>query len=242
MIVAIHQPHYLPWLRYFHKIASCDVFVLLDDAQFTKNGWQNRNTIKGAQGPVLLTVPVRNASFKPINWVEIHQQTAWREKHWKSLLSCYARAPFFGRYAEIFEHMYATTRWVMLSDLTYELTRELCSALRISTPLVLSSSLSAPGRSSLRLVELCRRLGATKYLTGAFAAANHLDWQVFADAGIKVVTQEWVCPTYSQQFESIGFLPELSAVDLLFNEGPASLGLLMNGSTTHQPELVSEAI
>ena len=208
-------------------MASCDVFVLLDDAQFTKNGWQNRNKIKGAQGPALLTVPVRDASFKPINQVEIENQAPWWEKHWKSLRLHYGRAPFFQRYGDALVQTFAS-RWDLLSSLNGHLLETLCRAFGIQTPLVRSSTLDIPGSGTERLVNICRRLGATRYLTGAFAAENHLDAQAFADAGVTLVTQTWECPTYRQQFPSLGFLPELSSVDLLFNEGPNSLRILMN--------------
>ncbi len=226
MIVAIHQPHYLPWLRYMHKLASCDVFVLLDDVQFTKNGWQNRNRIKGSQGPVCLTVPVRDAAFKPICAVEINPQSAWREKHWKSLLLTYGRAPFFRQYGHIFERMLAK-RWDMLAPLNCHLIGALCEAFKIRTPVVLSSTLGVEGTGTQRLVRICQTLGADCYLTGAYAAANYLDEHMFADQGIRVGIQVWECPRYRQQFPGTGFLPDLSCVDLLLNEGPASLRILL---------------
>jgi len=226
MIVAIHQAHYLPWLRYIHKVASCDVFVVLDDVQFTKNGWQNRNRIKGSQGPVLLTVPVRDASFKPINVVRVDDQAPWREKHWKSLQSSYGRSPFFARYKERFEHAFAK-RWDLLAPLNHHLLEAICEAFGVQTQIVLSSDLGVWGKGTERLVKICQRLGATEYVTGAFAASNHLDAQPFADAGISLRTQIWECPPYRQQFPSRGFIADLSCIDLLFNEGPDSLRILL---------------
>ncbi len=228
MIVAIHQPHYLPWLRYMHKLASCDVFVILDDVQFTKNGWQNRNKIKGSQGPVLLTVPVSDASFKPLSTVKVDDQTHWREKHWKSLQTSYGRAPFFARYSSTVKHAFAK-RWDLLAPLNCQLLEGLCREFGVQTQLILSSTLSVSGGGTERLVEICRRLNATHYLTGAFAAIGHLDAHLFADAGVTVVTQVWECPSYHQQFPALGFVPELSSVDLLFNEGPNSLRVLLGG-------------
>ena len=58
MIVAIHQPQYLPWLGYFDKMLKADVFCYLDNVQYKKNEWQNRNRIKTAMGWQWLTVPV----------------------------------------------------------------------------------------------------------------------------------------------------------------------------------------
>ena len=231
MIVAIHQPHYLPWLRYVHKMASCDVFVLLDDTQYEKNGWQNRNKIKGPNGPILLTVPVRHASFRPICEVEINSQAAWQEKHWKSLLSCYGKAPHFRRYAPVLEQIF-TTPWERLAALNVRLIEELAGAFGVRSRIVLSSRLGIPGMATERLIGICRKLGATHYLSGEFAAGNHLDAQFFADSGIQLGIQDWSCPAYDQQFPGLGFIPELSCVDLLFNEGPRSLDRLTRGAPT----------
>jgi hypothetical protein len=228
MIVAIHQPHYLPWLRYLHKMASCDVFVVLDDTQYEKNGWQNRNKIKGPNGLVLLTVPVRDPSFKRICDVEINSQAPWGAKHWKSLLMAYGKAPYFRRYGPILEEVLARP-WDRLAALNLRILRDLAPAFGITSQIVPSSNLDVPGMATERLIGICRKLGATQYLTGAFAAGNHLDSAVFAEAGIELVIQDWVPPTYNQQFPAQGFVPELSAVDLLFNEGPRSLECLVAG-------------
>jgi hypothetical protein len=236
MIVAMHQPHYLPWLRYMHKLASCDLFVILDDVQFTKNGWQNRNKIKGAQGPVCLTVPVRDATFKPINAVEIDPQSTWREKHWKSLWFTYGKAPFFRQFGPVFEQALAK-RWDVLAPLSCHLIQALCEGFGIHTSLVLSSTLGVGGSGTERLVRICQVLGADRYLTGAYAATNHMDERMFADQGIRVEIQGWECPRYRQQFPGIGFLPDLSGVDLLFNEGPGSLRVLRRAAK--EKELVS---
>ncbi|MCC2671731.1 MAG: WbqC-like family protein, partial [Armatimonadetes bacterium] len=80
MLVGIHQPHYLPWLRYFEKIARSDVFIVLDDVQYEKNGFQNRNKIKTAQGWTYLTAPVMKPTQRPLNEIELDNRSGWREK------------------------------------------------------------------------------------------------------------------------------------------------------------------
>ena len=80
MRVGIHQPHYQPWLRYFQKIAASDVFILLDDVDYTKNGWQNRNKIKGPDGWLYLTVPVSSSLGMLIKDVPI-ANTSWASSH-----------------------------------------------------------------------------------------------------------------------------------------------------------------
>ena len=58
MIVSVHQPQYIPWIGYFHKIRSSDLFVLLDNVQYKKREFQNRNKIRTKEGSIWLTVPV----------------------------------------------------------------------------------------------------------------------------------------------------------------------------------------
>jgi len=225
VIVGIHQPHYLPWLRYVEKIARSDVFVLLDDVQFTKNGWQNRTRIKNAQGWMYLTIPVLDAFGKPINEVAINNQQRWRAKHWQALQTNYARAPYFERYRELLRPLYDQA-WESLCECSIHALRVLLPAIGIHTPLVRSSELGAAGSGTERVIELCRTLGATAYLTGDYAATNHLDVATFASSGIDVQPQRWQAPVYRQQFPAVPFIPDLSIVDLLFNEGERSLSVL----------------
>lgn len=225
MIVAVHQPHYLPWMRYVDKIARSDAFVLLDDAAYTKNGWQNRNKIKGAQGWMYLTVPVLDAFGKAICEVRVNNQERWRAKHWAALCTNYARAPFFRRYRERFEEIYAR-RWDVLPELCIHLLEVVLSLLGIRTRLLRSSSLGVPGRATERLIDICRLLGATTYLTGDYATTSHLDVSAFEECGIQVQLQNWQCAEYRQQHMQAGFIPDLSIVDLLFNEGEGSRTVL----------------
>jgi len=120
MIVSVHQPHYLPWSGYVDKIDSADVFVLLDCVQFEKNGWQNRNRIKTSQGESWLTVPVLHDFGQLINETSIDNKMKWRQKHLKSIVTNYSRAPFFKKYINTFENIYLK-EWDNLSTLNTEM-------------------------------------------------------------------------------------------------------------------------
>ena len=97
MIVSVHQPQYLPWLGYFDKIDKADAFVLLDNVQFKKNEWQNRNKIKAAAGGQWLTVPVMYRFPQLINEVEINNRERWQHKQQQALISNYKKAPYWSR-------------------------------------------------------------------------------------------------------------------------------------------------
>jgi len=229
MIAAIHQPHYLPWLRYLEKIARADVFVVLDDVQYTKNGFQNRNKIKHVSGWMYLTVPVKYRPGQRLGEVEIASDKKWSARHWHALQSNYGRAPYFGEHAEALADIYQRA-WTHLDPLNWELLRYLCSALGIGTRLVRSSELDVHGDGTARLIRICRALGAERYYSGSCAADAYLDAAAMEAAGISVVLQDWSCPTYKQRFPQVGFIPDLSVVDLLLNEGPRSLEIVLSGA------------
>ena len=102
MIVAIHQPQYLPWLGYFDKMDKCDAFVFLDDVQFKKNEWQNRNKVKTAEGWQWLSVPVFHDFGQKINQVKINNTVQWRRKHLNALVSNYAKSSFYNQHKHFF--------------------------------------------------------------------------------------------------------------------------------------------
>ena len=226
MILAAHQLHYLPWLRYFHKLASADTFVVLDNIQFNKNGWQNRNKIKTPQGESILTVPVLHKFQQLLSEVQIDHKQPWRRKHWGALETHYRRAPHFKNHEVFFKRLYETS-WETLNDLNYEILFYLLKTLGVQTRVVRSSELSLKGEASERLVGICKELGARAYLTGSYAAEVYLDTGLFKREGIELLYQEFECPHYPQLYPEKGFIPELSIVDLLFNGGPKSLEILL---------------
>ncbi len=223
MRVGIHQLHYLPWLRYFEKIQSCDVFVVLDDIQFNKNGWQNRNRVKTSSGAVLLTVPVQMKFAQRLGEVRIDERTPWRKKHWKTIEQSYGRAPFFSEYAGFFGATYAR-EWELLNDLNRHMLEFYLHALGVTTRVEYSSALRVPGEATERLVNLIRAVGGESYYSGAYALDSYLDADALAQAGIALDLQAWRAPVYPQLHGE--FAPDLSIVDLLMNCGPESLGVL----------------
>ena len=226
MILAAHQLHYFPWLRYFHKIASVDTFVVLDNIQFNKNGWQNRNKIKGPAGEVILTVPILQKFQQALSEVRIDNKQPWRRKHLGALLSNYQKAAHFKDYEPFFREVYGKP-WEVLNELNYEILLYLLKALGVRTRVLRSSELSLEGEGNQRLVNLCKELGARSYLTGTYAAQTYLDPDLFEREGIELLSQDYECPRYPQLYPEAGFVSELSIIDLLFNCGPKSLEILM---------------
>jgi len=224
MLVGIHQLHYLPWLRYVEKIARCDAFVVLDNIQYNKNGWQNRNRIKSAQGPQLLSVPVFARNQQRLDEVRIDSSRNWGKKHWRSLEQSYAKAPFFDAYRVFLKEAYARD-WKTLNDLNRHMLGEYLRLLGIETPIHYASDLDAPGEATERLVNLIHAVGGDAYYSGAYALEAYLDERELDAAGIGLVLQQWESPEYPQLHGA--YEPDLSIVDLMMNCGSASLQVLM---------------
>ena len=215
-VAAIHQPQYLPYLGFFHKLAHADVFIALDNVQFQKNGLQNRNKIKTPQGWQWLTVPVSHTHDTKINEVTL-SDGKWARKHWGSLKASYGRAPHFARVAEALHPMFEAT-WTHLAPLNNKLAAVACDLLGIKAPHILASTLQAEGESSALLISLCKAVGADAYLSGP-GGRGYMDEEMFERANIKLLWQDFTPPTYPQLFPEAGFVSNLSIVDALFHCG-----------------------
>lgn len=223
MIVAISQPRYLPWLGYMERLASCDLFIHLDTVQYSPRDWENRNRIKTAQGANWLTVPVKAAYQDRIPDVTIDNEQPWQYRHWETLKTSYGRAPYFKLYRSAFEGLYCERVWDTLTDLNLAALDAVCGCLGLVPRMANASQLSPAGAGSELILNLCRQVGATVYLSGN-QGRNYLDESAFAAAGIDVQYQDYVHPTYSQLHGA--FEPNLAVVDLLFNCGAGSLEIL----------------
>ncbi|MGH7275141.1 MAG: WbqC family protein [Nitrospiria bacterium] len=225
MRVAIHQPQYLPWLGYFDKVDQVDLFVMLDNVQFKKNEWQNRNRIKTAQGWQWMTVPVFHQYPEKIGDIRINNQVDWKRKHLHAVQTNYNRSPYFRDYYPFFEDLYKK-EWPALSVLNCNIIEYLMGILGIKRKILLSSQMKLRDGPTERLIDICRAVGADTYLTGK-GGENYLDLDRFEEANINVELQSFEHPVYPQLYGP--FEPALSVIDLLFNCGPQSLDILRQG-------------
>ena len=217
--VAVLQPGYLPWLGFFDQLRRADVFVYYDDVQYDKHGWRNRNRIKTQNGPLWLTVPVKassgGAAPPPIIDVEIDGRTPWARKHVESIRQAYTRAPHLSRYLPAIEEL-LQRQWERLVDLDLACASLMAGWFGLQRRVERSSMLGIAGDRSERLVAICRHFGASRYVSGD-AAKTYLDVSLFEQAGIQVEWQQYAHPTYPQLHG--GFVPHLSALDLILNCG-----------------------
>jgi hypothetical protein len=228
MILAVHQPQYIPWLGYFDKIKKSDCFVFLDLVQYKPREYQNRNKIRTKDGWIWLTVPVvtRGLRYQKICDVIIDNELDWQKRHWGSLYSYYGKSPFFKEYSKFFQDAYSV-KWERLLGLNMHIIRFLVEKLGIKTPLLMESEIGTTQQGTERIIEICRKLNADTYLSGIGGKA-YLQEEKLAEAGIRLIYQDFAHPQYRQQYlsESSPFLPYMSAIDLLFNEGEKSARIL----------------
>jgi hypothetical protein len=226
MKIAIHQPHYLPWLGYFAKWAAADLFILLDTVQYEKHGWQNRNRIKTREGPRWLTVPVRARLGMSIREVPLATDVPWTRRHRSTIEQAYARAAHLPRFRDELREFY-DGKWTHLLAVATESACWLARALGIRTPVRLASELGVrTTEPTQRLVDLCRAAGATTYLAGR-DATTYMDREAFAAAGIRVLRQHYEHPEYAQPHGR--FVPFLSALDILLTHGDDALPIMRAG-------------
>ncbi|RZB30127.1 MAG: hypothetical protein SRB1_02407 [Desulfobacteraceae bacterium Eth-SRB1] len=224
MIVAVHQPQYLPWLGYFDKINRADIFVLLDNVQFKKNEWQNRNRIKTANGRQWLTVPVLYKYPQLINEVEINNKDKWQHRHRQAIISNYKKAQYWFLLEKFFEEIFLSN-WQYISQLNIHVVKRLAELLGITTPIRVASELGEfPEDPDERLIALARHFNADTYLAGG-GGKGYMDMEKYTQNGIKVIFQEYEHPVYDQLFGA--FEPFMSVIDLIYNHGEKSLEILM---------------
>ncbi len=233
MRVAIHQPQYLPWLGYLAKWAAADLFVFLDTVQYEKNGWQNRNRIKAADGPRWLTVPVRAHLGIRVAEVSLDVDQPWAKRHFRAIETAYGEAPYWRSQRDELARLYARP-WERLAPLAAASAEWLARAAGVTTPARLASSLAVDDDDPTgRLVALCLAAGADTYLAGGHGA-RYMDAKRFTEAGIRVLYQAYAHPVYAQQHGD--FVPFLSGLDLLLMHGDESLPILRRGDAwTEEP-------
>ncbi len=235
MIVAIHQPEHLPWLGFLHKASFSDCLIILDNVQYRKNYFQNRNRIRTASGDCWVTVPIKKHELsRLINQIEITNINNWTEKYWKTINMNYCKAPHFQKYRHYFETLLQTP-WNRLIDINMEVIRYLFEMFGVNPQLILASSLTnARGTSGELLLSLCKEVGAKQYLSG-ISGREYLDETLFKTENIKVQYQEFYHPIYKQVYEP--FKPCMSAIDMLFNCGDEAGSLLISSSAPQMDKL-----
>lgn len=228
LTAVIMQPTYLPWMGYFDLMDQSDYFVFLDSVQFEKRSWQQRNKIKTPKGELLLTVPVLSKGrFKQkINDVKIDKTVRFEKKHLKAIKHNYHKAKFFKRYIADLENILCQNHSYLV-NLNIELIFWLKEVIGINSKLIRSSSLRTKGKRAELLTVICNTLRVQRYLSPIGSQLYLKESNAFKDRGVKLDYHNFKHPQYYQLYGD--FIPYLSVIDLLFNEGNKSLSIIRSG-------------
>lgn len=217
MNVSIHQPDFFPYPGFFNKIFLSDVFVILDRTQF-EFGITNRNKIITPEGTwKRISIPVKNdQKFFQNNDVKINNDMNWKEKNLDLISKSYSKSKFFDLYNTSINSIFEE-KWEYLIDLNIKILKTIFEWLDVKTKIIFESELNVKGTSSEKLLNICKEVKATKYVSGP-GGKNYLDEKIFQKNHIDIEYQKYTPISYSQ-LNSKSFIPNLSILDLLFNMG-----------------------
>jgi len=223
-VVSIHQPNYAPWLGFFHKMALEDIFVLLDDVQFSKQSYTNRVQVLQNGAPRWLTQPVKVSLGQSISTVQI-ANPAWAQAHLDTLRGAYKAAPAFNGVWPDLTAIYASLPATGLAAANRAFIEAVAARVGLQARIVQSSDIGIREQSGDdRLVAIVEALAPHgTYLSGR-GGANYQDERKFAAAGVGLEYAKFEHPVYAQA--AAEFYPGLSILDVLFNvgwDGAASL-------------------
>ena len=221
-LVTIRQPGFIPYMGFFKKIQTSDIFVYLDDAQYAIRAWDNRNKIRTNENSCWISVPVIHPFGKKLNEVKISYSKNWINNHKNLIEINYKTSPYFKNYWPEIESIF-NKKFEKLLDLNLELIKYFNKILQINTVTKRSSELKIETIETQRLFDICKKLNASVYRSGSFGK-KYLDESIFEKGKISIIYEKFEHPTYSQLKKE--FIPNLSIIDLLFHEGENAIKIL----------------
>jgi len=232
MVISIIQPCFVPWLGYFEQIAIADIFVYLDDVQYTKKDWRNNNQLKSPYGSKPIYVPIANASKDIlINEALISYNEKWELSLMNKINEWYKKAPYFNEIIELISPILLDQN-EKLVDLNYKLNSSICDYIGIQTPIYYSSDIPKTSiDKNSRILEICKNFPDIDLLYDGKSAENFIDKGLFEQNGIKVVFQNYIHKPYKQLYGD--FIPYMSILDVLMNYGKNSLSIICGKDKTN---------
>lgn len=213
-LITIHQPETYPWLGFFNKMMLADEYIILDNVQYRKNYFQNRNQFLTKQGSIYLSVPIDTKSTKIIKDIKIRYNEKWQLKHLNTIKQSYSKSKYFKEHIAFFEGLYSQN-FELLVDFNMCIIEYLRDIFDIKVPILRASTLDVKGSSTELLLNICKSRNATTYISGR-DGRNYMDVTLFEKENIKIVYHDFTHPQY-EQFHSKEFIPYMNTFDLLFN-------------------------
>lgn len=221
--IAISQSNYIPWIGYFEIIASVSDFVFLDNVQYTRRDWRNRNQIKTPQGKMWLTIDVKVPRNKDLIENTEFSNNEWKSIHLEAIRRNYRRTKFFDSIFPEIQEMYYGFDGLSLSSFNQHLIRDISTRLGINTKFHNAGDFMTSTNKSHKLFEICRSLQASTYVSGP-SAKDYLDVILFSKNNISIEWFEYSNFKYAQLWGE--FQRNVSVLDPILNNGWDVLNLI----------------
>ena len=229
-MIYIEQPPFAPWLGFCEALIGCDTVALYDSVQYTDGGYQNRNTIKTADGPQLITVPVTRSAGQLIRDTRIAPAFD-PDVILRRIRLAYARSPHVDEALNVLRPaLGAGHQWLV--DLSIDLINQIATALGARARLLLTSEMKIDCEDRTeRLAAICAHAQETVLWAGS-GTRQYLDTTALAAHGVEVVWNEFSSrhPTYVQAWPRQGFLPRMSVIDAVCALGWAGTAAMLRTS------------
>jgi len=222
MVISIIQPCFIPWLGYFEQIALADVFVYMDDVDYTKKDWRNGNQLKSQYGVKNIGFPVKKCQRHTLlKDVEVSCQSFWEDTLMNQINNWYGKAPYYNEVVSLIKPV-IYNKYSRLVELNFHLNKVILDYLNIKTPIFFSSEIERNSSGKVdRIVEICKNFEGVNVLFDGKKAQDFLDPDYLFKHGIKVVFQDYQHKPYKQLWGD--FIPYMSVLDLLMNQGKSSM-------------------
>jgi len=219
VIVAIHQPDYIPYPGLFYKISRSDIFVWLDDAQFSNDNTHNWNKIKTSQGECRIKVPVDYHFGEPINRVKTRDELEWKEKHLKTIRMNYAKAYYYKDIYTWFSNL-VSKKYSSLAEMNIAINTDIAKNFGFKTKFINASDLMITTRKEERVIDICKKVSIGYKDIVYFSGRGAMSYEVpkhFLSHGITLQYTNYNGCEYKQLWDD--FIPNMSILDYLLNYG-----------------------
>lgn len=214
--IAAMQPYFIPYMGYFQLLTAVDQFVVLDDVNFIKRGWINRNRILLNGAAHWITLPlVRASQNRRIEEIQIVEDRFWREKMSAQVRGAYRKAPHGKAAVELFECLMELGGTDLSSFLVASL-KIVRDFLQIETSIILASKSHPRGefRGQARILDLCRREATDAYVNPVGGELLY-DAEEFRKNGVKLAFLRPELSSYNQGGGEEKFVSDLSVLDMI---------------------------
>ena len=216
MILSAHQPAYIPWAGYIHKIISSDLFIILDNVQYEKNSFINRNYLLINNEPKLITVPVELKSHfnTKINDIKISNTKQWGRKHLKTIQLNYKKSPYFYKHIDFFEEIY-NEEWIYINDLNNKILEYILAEIKCTTKILKMSETMIDGNKTSLIINLCNKYDCDTFIFGS-NGKDYADIEMGKKNNVSFLYQIFDTDGYNK-YRKQKYQVNLSVLDILFN-------------------------